>query len=635
MPLPVFSTRSRNAIIKSGELDWASINPDIFGSMIQNVVTAEDRGDLGIHYTSVPNIMKVIQPLFLDDLYKEFTEACILRADVKNPEKIRRDRLNTLLGRITNIRIFDPACGSGNFLIIAYRELRKLEIAILEKLDERDLFSRIELKNFYGIEISDFACEVAKLSLWLAEHQMNMIFKQTFGQCNPTLPLQDAGQIVCGNATRLDWTAVCPKNGQETYVLGNPPYVGSRKQNDAQKEDLKHVFNTEYKTLDYICAWFYLAANYIRGYNAKSAFVSTNSLSQGELVSLTWPRVLTDGIEIGFAHKDFKWQNNAKYNAGVTVIIIGLQNISGGNKFLIDTERIRYVTSISPYLTEGSVIYIYNRTQNISGFPEMNTGNMPADEGLLLLNAEEREDLISQDARCEKYIRPLISAKEFLQGQDRFCIWLHNQTGYEDIACIKERIEKLREVRAKSSRPRLAETPHLFAQIPQPEGIDFILVPRHSSENREYIPWGVFDKGCIAHDSCLMIPTTDLSIFSALVSKMHMVWVKAVCGKLETRYRYSKDIVYNNFPFPHISKRQREELSELAQNILFQREMHSEKTLAELYDPEKMPEELKEAHHQLDLAVERCYRSRPFESDEERLEHLFNLYERMIAAEGR
>lgn len=302
---------------------------------------------------------------------------------------------------------------------------------------------------------------------------------------------------------------------------------------------------------------------------------------------------------------------------------------------MIDTERIRYVTSISPYLTEGSVIYIYNRTQNISGFPEMNTGNMPADEGLLLLNAEEREDLISQDARCEKYIRPLISAKEFLQGQDRFCIWLHNQTGYEDIACIKERIEKLREVRAKSSRPRLAETPHLFAQIPQPEGIDFILVPRHSSENREYIPWGVFDKGCIAHDSCLMIPTTDLSIFSALVSKMHMVWVKAVCGKLETRYRYSKDIVYNNFPFPHISKRQREELSELAQNILFQREMHSEKTLAELYDPEKMPEELKEAHHQLDLAVERCYRSRPFESDEERLEHLFNLYERMIATEGR
>ncbi|MBO7151810.1 MAG: class I SAM-dependent DNA methyltransferase, partial [Clostridia bacterium] len=289
MPLPMFSVRSRNAIVKSGELDWAAINPDIFGSMIQNVVTAEDRGDLGIHYTSVPNIMKVIQPLFLDELYKEFTEACILRTDVKNPVKVKQDRLNALLGRIANIRVFDPACGSGNFLIIAYRELRKLEIEILKELD-MFTFSNIQLHNFFGIEISDFACEVAKLSLWLAEHQMNMIFKQTFGQCNPTLPLQEAGQIICGNATRLDWAAVCPKDSQETYVLGNPPYVGSRKQNDAQKEDLKHVFNIEYKTLDYICAWFYLAANYIRGYNAKAAFVSTNSLSQGELVSLTWPR---------------------------------------------------------------------------------------------------------------------------------------------------------------------------------------------------------------------------------------------------------------------------------------------------------------------------------------------------------
>ena len=345
-----------------------------------------------------------------DVLYKEFAEACILRTDVKNPEKAKRERLEALLNRIAEIRCFDPACGSGNFLIIAYRELRKLEIAILEKLDERNLFSRIELKNFYGIEISDFACEVAKLSLWLAEHQMNMIFKQTFGQCNPTLPLQEAGQIICGNATRLDWAAVCPKDGQETYVLGNPPYVGSRKQNDAQKEDLKHVFNTEYKTLDYICAWFYLAANYIRGYNAKSAFVSTNSLSQGELVSLTWPRILRNGIEIGFAHKDFKWQNNAKHNAAVIVIVVGLQNTSKNIKLLIGNERIRYVSSVTPYLTEGRTIYIHSRTQNISHFPDMNTGNMPADDGLLLLNTNEREELIAQDARCEKYIRPLISA---------------------------------------------------------------------------------------------------------------------------------------------------------------------------------------------------------------------------------
>ena len=629
MPLPNFSPRSRSAIIKSGELDWAAINPDIFGSMIQAVVTEEDRGDMGIHYTSVPNIMKVIKPLFLDELYEEFAKA-------QKQEKNKIDRLKKLLTRISEIRIFDPACGSGNFLIIAYRELRKLEIAILEEIGERNLFSCIELRNFYGIEIADFACEVAKLSLWLTEHQMNMVFKETFGQCNPTLPLKEAGQITCGNATRLDWSEVCPKNGQETYILGNPPYSGSRKQTKAQKSDLEHVFHTEYKTLDYICAWFYLAANYIRGYNAKSAFVSTNSVSQGELVALTWPRILRDGIEIGFAHKDFKWQNNAKDNAAVIVIIISLQNTSRhNNKFLIDGDRKRHVSNITPYLTEGRVIYIYSRTHSISGFPDMNTGNMPADKGLLLLNTEEKKELIAQDARCERFIRPLISAKEFLQGQDRFCIWLHNQTGYENINCIADRIERLRDIRQKSSRPELAATPHLFAQIPQPEGIDFILIPRHSSENREYIPWGVFDKTCIAHDSCLMIPTTDMVTFAALNSKMHMVWVRAVCGRIKTDFRYSKDIVYNNFPFPRISDRQRNELSELAQQILFQREMHSEKTLAELYDPDTMPAELKEAHHQLDLAVERCYRSKPFESDEERLAHLFHLYERMIAAEER
>ena len=351
-------------------------------------------------------------------------------------------------------------------------------------------------------------------------------------------------------------------------------------------------------------------------------------------MALTWPRVLRDGIEIGFAYKDFKWQNNAKDNAAVIVVIISLQNISNhSSKFLIDGDRTRYVSNITPYLTEGQAVYIYSRTKNLSGFPEMNTGNMPADDGLLLLNAEEKEQLITQDARCIKYIRPLISAKEFLQGQDRFCIWLHNQVGYENIACIRDRIERLKIVRENSSRPELASIPHLFAQVTQPEDVDFILVPRHSTESREYIPWGVFDKTCIAHDSCLMIPTTDMVTFAALNSKMHMVWVRAVCGRIKTDFRYSKDIVYNNFPFPRISDRQRKELSELAKQVLFQREMHSEKTLAELYAPDTMPEELKAAHHQLDLAVERCYRSKPFESDEERLEYLFHLYERMIAAE--
>lgn len=638
MPLPIFSTRSRNAIVKSGELDWAAINPDIFGSMIQNVVTAEDRGDLGIHYTSVPNIMKVIQPLFLDELYKEFTEACILRTDVKNPVKVKQDRLNALLGRIANIRVFDPACGSGNFLIIAYRELRKLEIEILKELD-MFTFSNIQLHNFFGIEISDFACEVAKLSLWLAEHQMNMIFKQAFGQCNPTLPLKEAGQIVCGNATRIDWTEVCPQNGQETYVLGNPPYVGSRKQNEAQKEDLKHVFNVEYKTLDYICAWFYLAANYIRGYNAKAAFVSTNSLSQGELVSLTWPRILRDGIEIGFAHKDFKWQNNAKFNAAVIVIVVGLQNVTRNTKLLIDNERIRHVESITPYLTEGRIVYIYSRTNSISNMPAIKFGNMPADNGLLLFSTEdEKNDFLQKEPQADKYIYKLVGAVELINRTNRFCLWLDGieKDEIKKLPLVYQKVNNVREIRLNSSRPQLAETPHLFAQITQRPGKTFIAIPKTSSERRHYIPMDFLDETTVSTTEVFTITENATPcLFGILTSWMHMCWVKAIGGRLKTDYRYSKDIVYNNFPFPRISEHQREELSELAQNVLFQREMHSEKTLAELYDPEKMPEELKEAHHQLDLAVERCYRSTPFKSDEERLEHLFNLYERMIAAEGR
>jgi len=638
MPLPNFSPRSRGAIIKSGELDWAAINPDIFGSMIQNVVTEEDRDDLGIHYTSVPNIMKVIQPLFLDDLYKEFADACILRTDVKNPEKAKNERLRALLGRIAKIRIFDPACGSGNFLIIAYRELRKLEIAILKEL-EMFSFSSIQLQNFYGLEISDFACEVAKLSLWLAEHQMNMVFKQAFGQCNPTLPLKEAGQIVCGNATRLDWAQVCPKNGQETYVLGNPPYSGSRKQTEAQKQDLQHVFHTEYKTLDYICAWFYLAANYIRGYNAKSAFVATNSVSQGELVSLTWPRVLRDGIEIGFAHKDFKWQNNAKYNAGVIVVIIGLRNISRDSKFIIDGDRTRRVPNITPYLTEGRVIYIYSRTRNISSLPEMKFGNMPADKGFLIFSSEEeKDDFLQKEPLAEKYIRKLVGSFELINRTSRYCLWLDGvcEEEIKKLPLVHQRVNNVKEIRLKSSRPQLANTPSLFAQITQRPGKAFIAIPKTSSERRRYIPMDFLDETTVSTTEIFTI-SGDASpcLFGILTSQMHMVWVKAVCGRLKSDYRYSKDIVYNNFPFPRISERQRGELSEQARQILFQREMHSEKTLAELYDPDTMPEELKAAHHQLDLAVERCYRSKPFESDEERLEHLFNLYERMIAAEER
>jgi len=637
LPLPHFSMRSRNAIIKGGELNWAAINPDIFGSMIQNVVTEEDRGDMGIHYTSVPNIMKVIEPLFLNELYEEFDKACHLDSSITNPKKSRNqtDKLNALLNRIANIRIFDPACGSGNFLIIAYRELRNLEIEILKKQNQKELFSRIELRNFYGIEISDFSCEVAMLSLWLAEHQMNMRFKEEFGQCSPTLPLQEAGHIVCGNATRIPWEEVCPKNGKETYILGNPPYSGSRKQTDEQKNDLHFIFHSEYKSLDYICAWFYLAANYIRGINAQAAFVSTNSISQGELVSLIWPRVLRDYIEIGFAYKDFKWANNAKYNAAVIVVIIGLRNASDRSKAIYHNNISNIVSAISPYLMAGEPCYIQSRTKPLSTFPEMKFGNMPADGGHFLFSAEEKDEFLLSEPAAQKYFYKFVGSYELIHNVSRYCLWLDGASTktVESMPKVSERVEQVRLLREKSSRPHLAETPALFAQITQRPGAPFIGIPSVSSEHRKYIPIDFLHPNIVASNLMFAIPNAPIWLFAIITSQMHMTWVRSVCGRMKTDYRYSKDIVYNNFPFPEISDKQKKELSEFARQVLFYREIESEKTLAELYDPNQMPKALKDAHHQLDLAVERCYRSKPFESDEERLEYLFKLYEKMIAEE--
>lgn len=641
MPLPNFSARSRRAIIKSGELDWAAINPDIFGSMIQNVVTEEDRGDFGIHYTSVPNIMKVIQPLFLDELHKEFSEACILRTDVKNPKKIKRDRLNTLLGRIANIRIFDPACGSGNFLIIAYRELRKLEIAILKEL-QMLTFSSIQLRNFYGIEISDFACEVAKLSLWLAEHQMNMIFKETFGQCNPTLPLKEAGQIVCGNSTRLDWSAVCPKNGQETYVLGNPPYLGSSMQNEEQKQELAHVCRNfaNYKNLDYIACWFYIGAQYIQNSSSTLAFVSTNSICQGDSVGLLWPHIFDLDVDISFAYESFKWSNNAKHNAGVTCTIIGLKNKSfEKEKFIFSNRQIKSVKNISPYLYDGRSIIVHHRSTPVSNFPTMAFGSKPTDGGFLILSPDEKRHFIANSPQIQPLIKRFMGADDLINGIERYCLWITDSTLplAKSSPDICERLRLCANFRRKSKAKctvAYAERPHLFKQRAHRNTYS-IIVPSVSSERRIYIPMGFVDSNTVVSNAANAIFDAQPWVFGVINSHIHMVWVKTVSGRLKTDYRYSATLCYNTFPFPRISEHQREELSELAQQILFQREMHSEKTLAELYDPDKMPVELKEAHHQLDLAVERCYRSKPFESDEERLKHLFKLYERMIAAEER
>lgn len=633
--LPKFTAHSRRVMIDAGDLDWAAINPDIFGSMFQGVISTEKRNSLGMHYTSVPNIMKVINPLFLDELREEMKEV--------SQEKTTK-KLYDLLKRIRDIKIFDPACGSGNFLIIAYKELRRLEMDIYNRIKKYQMLigvsTGIKLNNFYGIEIDDFACEIGKLALWIAEHQMHIETEKKFGFKQPTLPLQEAGKIVCGNATRLDWNQICPISKEdEVYVLGNPPYKGSRKQDSSQKEDLKYVFNKmkKYKDLDYISIWFYIGSFYIKGKNAKLSFVSTNSICQGEQVSLLWPYIFENKVEINFAYTSFKWKNSAQRNAGVTVIIVGLANIgtSKANLYIKDIKK--SVEMINSYLLPANKdLFIYSRSKPLSKIPEMNHGNMPADGGKFLYTPEEKDEIIKKEPNSKKWFKKILSVREHLNGRERWCLWLEgiSKDELESLPVIKEIVDEVYKIRINSSRPKLAEIPNLFAQITQSKKGYSVIVPRVSSENRDYLPNDFIDNETYkVTDSYFNVTTDEIYIFSFLSSKMHTNWMKSIGGKLETRIQYSKNIVYNTFTIPKLTKKQKEELENCALKILDIREKYPEKTLAQLYDPNKMPEDLREAHRENDLAVERCYRAKPFESDEERLEYLFKLYERMRAKE--
>tara|TARA_R110001606_G_scaffold209615_1_gene356867 strand:+ start:5700 stop:8387 length:2688 start_codon:yes stop_codon:yes gene_type:complete len=627
---PKFTKEARKIIIDCGDLDWSEINPDIFGSMIQAVVNPAYRSGLGMHYTSVPNIMKVIEPLFLNELYEDFEK------NKGNAKKLRQ-----LIYRLSKLKIFDPACGSGNFLIIAYKELRKLEIQILQEIHSLEsqhsiVFTEIKLSQFYGIELDDFAHEMAILSLWLAEHQMNKEFVDElhdFGKAKPILPLKEAGNVKQGNATRLNWEDTCPIDlADEVYILGNPPYLGSRNQDKEQKEDMKFVFLKDYKSLDYVSAWFYKGAKYIQGFNAQLAFVSTNSICQGEQVSLTWPRILNEKLEIGFAHQSFKWTNNAKGNAGVTVIIVGLRNTSN-NQRLIYIDNIRKnVANINAYLTGGPNIFIFKRSSPISSIPNMSYGNMPLEGGFLRFKDDEKEK-ITRDERTLRYIRKVVGGEEFLKNINRYCFWIDDEDLEEAIKIpeITERIKKVREFRENGgdvARTLVCKS-HQFRYRNEPS-INQIVVPCTSSENRDYIPCGFYDDSYISLNSIQTVYDAEPWIFGLLSSNMHMAWVRAVAGRLKTDYRYSSALCYNTFPFPPINEKQKQQINLHVFEVLEEREKHSGKTLAQLYDPDKMPKGLKEAHHQLDLAIERCYRLKPFESDAERLEYLFKEYERMI-----
>lgn len=630
-PIPKFSKRSRESLIDLGsDLNWAEINPDIFGSMIQAVVHPDQRAGLGMHYTSVTNIMKVIEPLFLSELKDEFEKT-----------KSNKPKLKKLLERINNIKIFDPACGSGNFLIIAYKELRLLEIKILKELGSFTV-SAIPLSNFYGIEIDDFAHEVAKLSLWLAEHQMDVQFNKEFGNVKASLPLKDSGRIVCGNALTKNWEKICSINtkNEEVYVLGNPPYLGARNQTEEHKIDLEQVFNghEDYKDADYVLGWFLKASAYINGKNSKFAFVSTNSIVQGEQVGILWPRVFERKLEIDFAHRSFKWANNAKDKAAVICVIVGVRKESQLPKKIFDDGHLQIVSNITPYLHTGETIIVHGSKYPLNKLPKAVMGNMPRDGGNLILSTDAKDELLKKYPSARKLFKKYIGAQEFMDGSERWCLWItdEDRSLAESIPEIKKRINAVYDFRTASKAKTTngyAAIPHKFAQRSPNKG-NSIIIPRTTSERRNYVPFGFFDESTIVSDSAHAIFDVETWIFGLISSRMHMVWIKTVAGRLKSDYRYSAELCYNTFPIPEIDRKEKEVITKAVMNILQKREKFSHLSLSELYDPDKMSDELKEAHVELDTIIEKCYRQKSFSSDGERIEFLFSLYKKMIERES-
>lgn len=631
LPVPKFNRKSRAMLIECGaDLNWSEINPDIFGSMIQAVVDPSQRGNMGMHYTSVPNIMKVIEPLFLNELKEEFEKY----SDNKT-------KLEQLLLRLEHLKIFDPACGSGNFLIIAYKELRQLEMDIFKRLQELSQeglmpLSRIKLSQFYGIELDDFAHEIAILSLWLAEHQMNLKFKALFGHVTPSLPLKNGGNIICNSANQVSWVKFCTiSENSEVYALGNPPYLGARTQDDDQKSEMRQILGhlDGVNSLDYIATWFYNGARFVNAGAKSIAFVSTNSITQGEQVALLWPHILEEmDVCINFAHTSFKWANNAKNKAGVTCVVIGLAKNTTAKRTLYSSDFAQDVPNISPYLTATKNTYIHKRTKPLSKLPEMAYGNQPIEGGFLILTPDEKDELLSEDQRSFKFIMPLIGGNEFLKNQERWCIWIEDGELKEALSIppIKKRIDLVRSFRENGGQvaSSLVGRSHQFRYRHRAKE-SFILLPCTSSEKRDYLQLGFFDAKYLTTHSAQILYDADPYVFGIVSSRAHMLWTKAVGGCLESRIRYSNVLCYNNFPIPDISEKKKEQIRSCSFEVLAKRELYPEMKISDLYDPEKMPADLLEAHRQLDLSVLACYDRTEFKNDDDLLTYLFKLYEKM------
>jgi hypothetical protein len=644
LPIPTFDRKTRETLLDCCFFDWSQVSPAIFGSMFQSVMEPKERRDFGVHYTSEKSILKVIKPLFLDGLWDDF-----------GSHKRNKRYLNDLLARIGKMKFLDPACGCGSFLVIAYRELRKLELHIHKQiqqlegsgethrdlvLDVVEIFNKdINVDSMYGIDLFEFPVRVAEVALWLVDHQMNIELQREFGFYYARLPLVRSPHIIQGNALRLDWEEIVPKN-ELSYVFGNPPYAGKGFQSDDQKHDMELVFSNKirnYRLLDYVCSWYLKAQEYIRGTNTEVAFVSTNSITQGEQVSVLWEHLLAEGLHINFAHRTFDWSNQARGRAGVFVVIIGFATLNRKKKLLFDypepfSDPVElHPDNINPYLAAGEDIIVKSRSSPISNVPSIAFGSMPNDGAFLILTDEQKAEYEAKEPQGAKYIRPLVGAKEFLDNKNRWCFWLINADPSEvkKMPILNERIANVKKVRLASSREttrKLADQPSLFGEIRQPKS-SYIAIPLVTSEKRKYIPIAFFEPDIIATNLMSVIEDATWYHFGILQSAMHMAWIRQVCGRLEGRLRYSNIIVYNNFPWPDNPLHQKiQEVSDAAQAVISVRQLYDKASLADLYSPLSMPKQLIDAHRRLDRAVDRCYRAERFATDLERLQFLFELY---------
>lgn len=662
LEVPRFTRIARSFLFQIGSLKWTQINPDIFGSMIQAVADDEERGALGMHYTSRPNILKVLDPLFLDSLREQLEEAG------DNGRKL----LN-LRNRMARIRVFDPACGSGNFLVIAYKEMRGIEAEINKRRDEQGRASEIPLTNFRGIELRDFPAEVARLALIIAEFQCDTLYRGQKLALAEFLPLNKENWITCGNALRLDWLSICPPTGTgvklagddlfetpldqaqidfeneggETYICGNPPYLGSKWQTAEQKAELGSIFGgrtKSWKSLDYVAGWFMKAADFGTHTNAVAAFVSTNSICQGQQVPILWPLIFSTGHDIAFAHTSFKWANLASHNAGVTVAIVGISNHAGKMRKLFSlgddgSSVLRETENINAYLVASPNIEVEATSRPLANLATMQFGNHPYYGAALIFSTDDAKVMCQADSRVSRFIRPLFGSQEFISAIPRACLWIRDDQATEasGIPAIAERMKLVSEQRKAAKQDKaaqkLATTPYRFRDQNSGHQITMV-VPRVSSENRPAIPVGIVDSSAIIQDAAFALYDAPLWNLGLIASRLHLVWIATVCGKLETRIRYSNTLGWNTFPVPPLTDKNRDDLTRCAEDILLAREAHFPATIADLYDPETMPADLREAHERNDEVLERIYIGRRFKNDTERLEKLFELYTKMTAGAG-